>query len=116
MLVQSEPLECCEDRTERPVDLADDVAVQALLRGAPELVRRVERHVRERVRQVDEERLIGMRLDECDDFFRVAARQRRLVGLPLDDRRVPDQGERRVEPRVWSGIVPRVRAHVVGVG
>ena len=55
VLIQTLLLQGAQDLAGRPVDLADDVAVAALLGAAVELGPGVQRHVRHRVRHVEEE-------------------------------------------------------------
>ena len=57
-------LSAFEDFADAPVNLHDDIAVKALLRFASELVAHVQRHVRHRVREVEEERSVLVALDE----------------------------------------------------
>src|SRR6185437_7191722 len=64
-----------ENPTRAGVELFDDVAVDAFRAVSLELRRAGERNVRERMREVEEERSVLVRFDEPDGFIGVAVRQ-----------------------------------------
>ena len=106
----------------RPVDLLDDIAVDAGGAPAAEALGPEQRHVGHRVGQVQEERPVAVRLDERHRLFGVAPRDRVLVGGALDHPLVPHDGDVPVvDPRVeHRGPAPGARrhppVHVVRVG
>ena len=89
-VVEASALQRIEYLPDRPVDFRDDVGIEAA--GLPlELVRHEQRHVRHRVRDVEEERLLAIPLDEADRVLGVPRRQLRLIGVELDDGIVLDE-------------------------
>ncbi len=83
-----------EDDAGAPVEFLDGVAVEAALGFAGEARRGVLRHVRHRVRQVEEERPRAVGADERDRLLRVVARELRLIDGRLDDALALDARER----------------------
>ena len=112
MIVQTESLERVEDPAHRPVDLHDDVAVEAAFGFAFEFVAHVQRHVRHVVRHVQEKGAVLVALDEAQRVLGVPRGELRLVGHEAHDLLALDQRERRIILRV-DGVV---RPHVVRVG
>ena len=104
-----------KDAPHRRVDLLDHVAIKPLRRLASKWLTDVEWHVGHRVRQVEEERLILVPIDERDGAPGVEAGQAALVFIRdfrIDDFVSLDQRERRIV--TWR----RVRVewpHVIGI-
>ena len=59
------------DLADGPIDLLDDVAVEAALGFAAKFITHMQRHVRHVVGEVEEERAVFVVLDELDGVFRV---------------------------------------------
>ena len=111
-------LECVEDRAGGRVDLRDDVCVETSSAAAVTVFAHRERHVRHRMRQVQEERRAGpgVPADELDaarcDLGGEASLVRVLLDKPLAIGIAFAQRQRRIVLRtLWMP-----RPHVVGVG
>ena len=114
----SRPLASSASRTSptRAVDLLDHVAIEALPRLAPVPITDVERHVRHRVREVEEEGPILVAIDERHGALGVKAGQPGLVfgrDVGIDDLVPLDQGKGGIGAGLRLGVG---RPHVVGVG
>ena len=99
-----------EHAPDRPVDLRDNVSVEALACPGRKRLRDEERHMRHRMREIEEERAPAVLLDEPHSPFGVHAGQLRLVRPQPDDFVSLDQWQFR---EVLRGRV--IRPHVVGV-
>src|SRR5262249_2491604 len=101
-----------EDLPYAPIDLLDHITVKSPRALAQESLAGMERNVRERVREVEKERLRsrggGMVSDEGKGLACVAQRERFLLGRLFDDSFVAEEGDRRM-----SGFL---HIHVVAVG
>ena len=105
-----------EDSAGAPVDLLDDVAVDAGGAVPDELGRPGERNVRHVVREVEEERPRLVGVDEAHGFVGVAPGQRAVIDRLLDHVAVPHQRHvpvLRLRIVVRRGVVAVVRAATV---
>src|SRR4029079_13297992 len=91
----SELVELREDLPDGPVELHDDVAVQAPLAPSLEVIRSRDRNMRHRVREVEKEPVLLVSRDEIQGPLRIAFGQLREVRAVLDDVFVLEEGEGR---------------------
>ena len=87
------------------INLLDDVAVEPAPRGAGEVLARIERQVRHGVRQIDEEVLLLVPLDEVDRAIRVEPRELGLIRVQLDYLIALDERD----------VLPLRRPHIVAI-
>ncbi len=111
LLVQAGILERFQDFSRRPVDFLDGVTITTSLGFTFESGTGEKGNVREGVRQIDEEWLILVAVDELDDFLSVAWGDHRLVDGGLDDPFVSHEGQ----GHFLAVHVVRVRNAEVGI-
>ena len=111
VVVQAEAFQCVENHAHAPVEFLDDIGVQSGSGFAAERVARVDRHMGHDVREVEEERLVLVPLDEVDAELGDLAREEILVGIVAGDFLALEPRQRRysLDRRVIGSVV-------VGVG
>ena len=102
-----------ENLPDRPVNLSDNIAVEPALRRPSEAVAHVKRHVRLRVRHVEEKRFFTVAIDEVDGLCREPGRQHLLIGLVDDADAVVAVKQRERREALRGGML---RPHVIGIG
>ncbi len=109
-------LEGCEDFADGPIDLLHHVAEQAALGLAGELFTHVQRHVDHRVRDVEEERLVVVTVDEVDGVFRVPGGELALfLRRDFRDLDLPAVEERQAGIARLAIRLAGVRGQVIGM-
>ena len=109
------PFERFVDLTHRPVDLADDIRIGTVHRALSEFRADSERHMRHRMRDVEEERPIGVPIDEVHRALREIPRHP-ILSIQIVD--VPDRTvvsvDRQSRPRLRRFRM--TRPHIVRIG